>query len=131
MQKFVVLSLAVLTLTGCAARTTSNNTRPKNSELSAAQVQGVVRAHQKDAQACYEQHLQVTKKPADFVRLKAQWKVNLKGRAFDVVLAEGEGVEDSLWKCLSAKIRKWQFPKRPTGEPALVTWGWTFKYNSK
>jgi pSer/pThr/pTyr-binding forkhead associated (FHA) protein len=90
-------------------------------------VERVVRSHRSQIKYCYEKELMRT--PGLEGKIGVQWVIGGKGRVKRVTIKEdGTTLTNrAMHRCLTNKIRTWQFPKPKGGGVVIVNWPFLFK----
>ena len=94
-------------------------------ELDAAMIKEIVGAHKAEVTFCYEKQLR--EKPKLAGRVSPTFTIGSTGEVTEVHFTENTVADSEVGKCISDKIKKWEFPRPPDGESIEISFPWIFQ----
>ncbi|MFK7872168.1 MAG: TonB family protein [Oligoflexales bacterium] len=116
---------------GSGRRPTQVNVRAADPAVTAGltpqEISRVIRAHLNQIRHCYESLLQ--RSPGASGRLKVRFIISLSGRVSSASVSQASGAnmsDSTLQRCVTSKVRQWQFPKPRGGQAVTVNYPFLF-----
>lgn len=95
------------------------------SDLDGPLIKQVVGAHKGEVSFCYEKQLREKPKLAGKVSLT--FTIGPGGDVTEVHFTENTVADSEVGKCISERVKKWEFPRPPDGESIEISFPWIFQ----